>query len=651
MTNISNRIEDRPSPQIRPVSLVVLEVCVEDDSVSKKRPVRPVYILAVCIALAVIGRNLYHRYLNNAMAAAIGAGDVAAVRRLLQQGADANAEVSPGRDTREERPLPPVPVLTLACGELSYTPNGIGLRFINQHYNAPIVGLLIRHGANLQAGPYLKWACRAGDVETARYLLEHGVDVRTPAGAGALQGALDYGTLLENNPAFQVPLTQARTPAEKAQAAQHPQIARQLLNLLSAHGVPVTIAQADAMGDTDMVQQMLAGRLPGAKEDGYYVLAKAASQGDLKTMRRLLSLGVDPNRAPAPDNFRNNLPGPIYDSPLDEAVAGKHVDAIMLLLAHGADPNVGKEPPLTIAVRKGNFELAQLLLGHGADPNGARNDSKQAASLAEPPLIAAARTGNLELVQLLLAHGARINNDSTYYGSALEAAVFSRRLALIRYLLAHGATAAIRLSSLLTVALRLAPEVTPDLLAHGALVNLRPQPQPAGRSPQFWPSVLDYNAAPFSPLMAAVFYAPQYEAPLVARGAKIGPDRSIICTTAALRHRMDLLPKLLAYGADINGVNVDGQTALLYCIDHGPEWVRTLLEHGANPNIGARSNAFNPLQEAAMIGNSEVVRLLLAHGAQVNARAGRGHTALYWAHKKNHADVVALLQQAGGKEE
>jgi len=49
-------------------------------------------------------------------------------------------------------------------------------------------------------------------------------------------------------------------------------------------------------------------------------------------------------------------------------------------------------------------------------------------------------------------------------------------------------------------------------------------------------------------------------------------------------------------------------------------------------------------------GHTEVVKLLLEKGAEVNARANNGFTALGEAKKKGHIDIVQLLEKAGAKE-
>ena len=48
-------------------------------------------------------------------------------------------------------------------------------------------------------------------------------------------------------------------------------------------------------------------------------------------------------------------------------------------------------------------------------------------------------------------------------------------------------------------------------------------------------------------------------------------------------------------------------------------------------------------------GKLEIVRLLLARGADPNAADGAGHTPLQQATKRNLPDVAALLEQAGAR--
>ena len=55
------------------------------------------------------------------------------------------------------------------------------------------------------------------------------------------------------------------------------------------------------------------------------------------------------------------------------------------------------------------------------------------------------------------------------------------------------------------------------------------------------------------------------------------------------------------------------------------------------------------LMMASLGGRAEVVRLLIAAGAEVNIRDIYGFTALTMASEKNHAEVVNILKQTGAK--
>ncbi len=68
---------------------------------------------------------------------------------------------------------------------------------------------------------------------------------------------------------------------------------------------------------------------------------------------------------------------------------------------------------------------------------------------------------------------------------------------------------------------------------------------------------------------------------------------------------------------------------------------------GADPNA-ALGEGETPLMTAARTGNVAAVKMLIAHGAHVNAgETWRGQTALMWAAVENHAAVAELLLESG----
>ncbi len=70
-----------------------------------------------------------------------------------------------------------------------------------------------------------------------------------------------------------------------------------------------------------------------------------------------------------------------------------------------------------------------------------------------------------------------------------------------------------------------------------------------------------------------------------------------------------------------------------------------LLVAGLTAHLAAASDA--PLTAAVRRGDAVTVRSLLRGGADVNAAQGDGTTALHWAAMSGHADLAAMLVQAG----
>jgi ankyrin repeat protein len=78
-----------------------------------------------------------------------------------------------------------------------------------------------------------------------------------------------------------------------------------------------------------------------------------------------------------------------------------------------------------------------------------------------------------------------------------------------------------------------------------------------------------------------------------------------------------------------------------------PAMVEALLRLGADPNVRHRDDGDTPLIRAARMGNTDLVRVLLASRADVHAATSSGATALGEAQRGGHEDVAALLRAAG----
>ena len=481
--------------------------------------------------------------------------------------------------------------------------------------------------------PPIHFAVREGHADIVRYLLEHGVEVAS------------YRTY-----PFQDSLL------TMAQDREHRDVVEILLEV-AARRFPVSMEVAEFLdavqkADVARVRSSLAGNpsLASATDDtGDTALHRAATIGNFELLNLLLDSGARV-----------------------DAVRGDGARPIHCALSRGRKPvlNAGA--------------IAGILLGRGAAYNiylaAVFGDAayvlealKRDASLANfedschaRPISAAARRNDLEMVKLFLDHGAdpSLPEEGAPLGQALWIAVYQEQFEMAKLLLEHGAN----------------PDTAPES-SGSAISHTRNQPE-------MRKLLLDYGARDVPRQMDELSKlfddgnVEELEKKLKERGALEGQDKAFwgegILAGPANRGNAAMIELLMRYGARVPDVSKWGR---YYYFKH-TEIAKLLLEHGMNPNHmnwhhvtllhdmaqegdlakarlllehGADVNAVDeeyrstPLGFAARWGNREMVALLLEHGADPNRSGAPWSTPLAWAKKKGHAEIQADLLGAGAR--
>ncbi|UKZ52484.1 hypothetical protein TrVGV298_006261 [Trichoderma virens] len=111
---------------------------------------------------------------------------------------------------------------------------------------------------------------------------------------------------------------------------------------------------------------------------------------------------------------------------------------------------------------------------------------------------------------------------------------------------------------------------------------------------------------------------------------------------------VDIVRALLLHGADINFTSKDGYDALLSATEGGrTEVIKVLLEHGANVSTSQLKKTGTPLGMAIREGHYEVVELLLNNGASYNAVLETEWLPLTLASFEGQVNIAKLLLSLG----
>jgi ankyrin repeat protein len=351
-------------------------------------------------------------------------------------------------------------------------------------------------------------------------------------------------------------------------------------------------------------------------------------------------------------------------TPLQWAVYNNDVAEARRLLKAGADASLANNygaTPMTLAAEVANTDMLKLLLEVGANVDSPNPEGQTA-------LMAVARTGNVGAAQLLLDHGATVDAKEKWGGQ----------------------------TALMWASARRHPEMMQLLISKGANVNASSIDRDYQRhvTAEGRPKTLDSGG--LTPLL----YAARENClacvdVLLKNKADIDlpdPDGVSSLLLAIINANWDLARQLVVAGADVNQWDIFGEAPLLTAVDQrsrvdggrasidptntvtGLDVVNLLLERGADPNMqlffkpahvrggggggdvrignATFTRGATALIRAATNGDLEVVKLLLAHGADATLYMADRQTPIHAAiggraSEPQTLELIRLLQKAG----
>ncbi len=351
------------------------------------------------------------------------------------------------------------------------------------------------------------------------------------------------------------------------------------------------------------------------------------------------------------------------------------VATVKLLLELGASvdrKDMAGKTALCRAAKSGHQEIVKILLEHNANLEQAGNDGRTPLSLASKPGV----------IRLLLESGADPESRDILGRTPLSYAIMSPHSLLSIDLLLDKCAALESKDNCGRTALSHAAkegsglEVIKVLLDRGADIESRDN---SGQTPLFYTAVsgsaekvrllLDRGASIESkddggrtPLSYAtqLSYRRDVVNVLLDRGADVeskdGSGRTALFY-AIERARSDVFEDLLARGANIESRDNSGRTPLCYVTenkwDNGAQYVNLLIQRG----VDVRSKDYSgrtALHHAASTSRHEVVKQLLAGGADLEAKDNDGHTPIDIARRSRSWLNLAILERAAeikGKEQ
>ena len=356
-------------------------------------------------------------------------------------------------------------------------------------------------------------------------------------------------------------------------------------------------------------------------------LHEAAYQGNSEIAQLLVDHGANLN-------IRNSY----GRTPVHDALLSHSIETLELLLQAHPDLDIVDnegQTPLFIATSQEAATIVDMLLKAGANPN--------IASKTISPLHKAAFLGAKKILNSLIKAGAHVNAGNFLGKTPLHDAANwpgsftdDAKGTMIHLLLSAGADKNAvdteGATPLFNAVKNGTPWIVLELLEAGADPNIPCK------------SITPLHEAAYTGQINTVQMLLVHGASVKARNSfgRTPLHDAALCTQKLHINQKELLKLLVEHGADVNAPDERGATPLSYLFkEQDFSAIKYLLEAGADPNITI--NSITPLHYAAHIGFSHLARLLINHGANINAKNCFGRTPLHDAILNRHKRIAKLL--------
>ncbi|WP_298793561.1 ankyrin repeat domain-containing protein [uncultured Allomuricauda sp.] len=283
--------------------------------------------------------------------------------------------------------------------------------------------------------------------------------------------------------------------------------------------------------------------------------------------------------------------------------------------------------PISIAVRKKSVELLEVLLNMGANPNTINQDHSKTTALMQ-----CSNFNALELAKLLMENGADVNIIDKNGDPVIHWTAYLGQVELTKLLLNHNARTdliSIHSDGVLNVALKEWKSDIVGLLVENGVTHYDLSPE----DEKLIELVKHNNTIVVKKLLTSENANTQDASgtPLLVTAAELG--------------LLDMVKVLLSKGANIDGMNPTGHTALNRAVYFKNfEVVDYLLNQGADVNKTDKRYILTPLIAAAIKNNVTAGKELIASGADINITDKiNNFSPLIWAVVYGNRDFVEML--------